>query len=160
MLNVSPLNLLFVVLNLLVLLALLKKFLYQPVLGIIAKRKEMVDYQFAKVGETRKEAEALKEQYENYLSDAKDQREEIIKEAKVQAQAESDKMLKATEQKVTQMMEEAKKAVAEEREKTIKATETEIARLAVMAAAKIVSRASTEKSDDAVYNEFLKKAGE
>lgn len=138
----------------------MKKFLYQPVLGVIAKRKELIDRQFNQAEEARAEAEVLKEQYENYLSDAKGQGEKIVKEAKVQAQMESDKILEDADKKAKQMVEDAKKVGAEEREKVMKAAETEIAKLAVLAAAKIVSQASTEKSDDAIYNEFLKKAGE
>ncbi len=164
MLNVSPLNLLFTVLNLLVLLVLMKKFLYQPVLGVIAKRKELIDSQFKQAAETKAEAEALKEQYENNLSDANGQRERIVKEARVQAQAEADKILEATDQKARQMIEEAKKISALDRDKTMKDAESEIAKLAVLAASKIVSEASTgastEKSNYAIYNEFLKKAGE
>ena len=45
MLSVSPWNLLFTILNLLILLVLMKKFLYKPVLGIIAKRQELIDSQ-------------------------------------------------------------------------------------------------------------------
>lgn len=160
MLNVSPLNLLFTVLNLLVLFVLMKKFLYKPVLGVIEKRKELINSQFKQAEEAKAEAKDLKEQYENYLSDAKGQGEKIVKEAKVQAQMESDKILEAADQKAKQMVEDAKKAGAQEREKVMKETETEIAKLAVLAATKIVSQASTEKSDDAIYNEFLKKAGE
>ena len=160
MLNVSPLNLLFTVLNLLVLFVLMKKFLYKPVLGVIEKRKELINSQFKQAEEAKAEAKDLKEQYENYLSDAKGQGEKIVKEAKVQAQMESDKILEAADQKAKQMVEDAKKAGAQEREKVMKETETEIAKLAVLAATKIVAQASTEKSDDAIYNEFLKKAGE
>ena len=73
MLNVSPLNLLFTVLNLLVLFLLMKKFLYKPVLGVIEKRKELIDQQFELAQGAKAEAAVLKEQYENYLSDAKGQ---------------------------------------------------------------------------------------
>ena len=63
MLNVSPLNLLFTVLNLLVLFLLMKKFLYKPVLGVIEKRKELIDQQFEQVQGAKAEAAVLKEQY-------------------------------------------------------------------------------------------------
>ena len=58
MLNISPFNMLCVVLNLLILAALMKKFLYKPVLGIIAKRQELIDSQFA-AAEAAKEADKL-----------------------------------------------------------------------------------------------------
>lgn len=62
MLNFSPWNLLFIVINLLVLLVLMKKFLYQPVLGVIQKRQELLNQQFAQAQNSQKEADALKKQ--------------------------------------------------------------------------------------------------
>lgn len=160
MLNFSPTNLLFTVANLLILLALMKKFLYQPVLNVIAKRQELIDSQFAQAEASREEAKELKEQYESCLSDAKAEQESMIREAKVQAGVEYDKILADADKKAKQMMEDAKKSSLEEKEKAVKAAEAEITMLAVAAAAKIVSQVSDEKSDYVIYEEFLKKAGE
>ena len=59
MLSVSPWNLLFTILNLLILLVLMKKFLYTPVLGIIAKRQELIDSQFAQAKASQEKAEQM-----------------------------------------------------------------------------------------------------
>lgn len=160
MLNVSPWNLLFIVVNLLVLLALMKKFLYKPVLNIIAKRQELIDSQFAQAQASQEEAKQLKEEYEGCLADAKAQQGSILKEAKVQAGIEYDKILAEADEKAKQMIEDAKKVSLYEKEKAIKDAESEIAKLAVAAASKIVSQASDEKNDYVIYEEFLKKAGE
>ena len=160
MLNVNPWNLLFVVLNLLVLLVLMKKFLYQPVLRVIAKRQELIDSQFAQAEAAKAEAKQLKEQYKTCLSDTKVEQERMLKEAKVQAGAEYDKILADADKKAKQMIEDAKKAGLNEKEKAVKDAESEIAKLAAMAASKIVAQASDEKNDYAIYEEFLKKAGE
>ena len=160
MLNISPWNLLFVVLNLLILLALMKKFLYKPVLGIIAKRQELIDRQFAEAAASKAEAEKLKKEYEIDLADAKAEKEKILKEAKTQASAEYDKILADVEEKAKKILEDAKKVSLDEKEKTVKEAEAEIAKLAVAAASKIVSQTSGETQDYAIYEEFLKKAGE
>lgn len=160
MLNVSPLNLLFVVLNLLILLALMKKFLYQPVLGVIEKRQQLLESQFAQAQVSREEAEQTKAQYEKFLAEEKEKQEIILRDAKIQAGTEYDKILEAADKKAKQMIEEAKKAGFEEKEKTIKEAETEIVKLAVAAASKIVAQTSDAKSDCAIYEEFLEKAGE
>lgn len=160
MLNFSPFNLLFIVLNLLLLVVLMKKFLYQPVLGIIAKRQEWIDSQVAQAEASKEEANQIKEQYEAYMSHTKEEKERILKEAKVQAEIESDRILLDTEQKVKQMIKDAKKASLDEKEKAIKDAEVEITKLAVEAASKIVSQMADEKHDYMIYEEFLKKAGE
>lgn len=160
MLNISPFNMLCVVLNLLILAALMKKFLYKPVLGIIAKRQELIDSQFAAAEAAKEEARQLKVQYETSLSDSKEEQQRILTEAKAEAAAEYDKILAEADEKAKQMIEDAKKVSRDEKEKAVKDAEAEIAELAAMAASKIVAQASGEENDYGIYEEFLKKAGE
>ena len=160
MLNISPWNLLFVVINLLVLLILMKKFLYKPVLGVIAKRQELLAGQFAQAEKSQKEAQELKNQYEMYMADTKEEKSKIIKEAKIQAGIEYEKILAEADQKAKQLLEDAKKAGRSEKEKAVKDAEEEIAKLAIAGALKIVSQVSDKENDYNIYEEFLKKAGE
>ena len=160
MLNVSPWNLLFTVLNLLILLVLMKIFLYIPVLGIIAKRQELIDGQFAQAKSSQEEAARLKQQYEAYLSDTKEEQEKMIREAKVQAGVEYDRILSEASKKAAQMIDEAKKISLMEKEKAVREADEAIAGLAMAAASRFVYQASDEKSDARIYEEFLKKAGE
>ena len=160
MLNFSHINMLCIVLNLLILLALMKKFLYKPVLGVIAKRQELIDSQFARAKECEEEAKQLKAQYEENLSHAKTAQEQMLKEAKAKAGVEYEKILADAKKQAGQMLDDAKKEGLFVKEKSIKDAETEITRLAALAASKIVAQTSGEKSDYGIYEEFLKKAGE
>lgn len=160
MLNLSPLNLLITVVNLLVLLVLMRKFLYKPVLGIIAKRQELIDGQFSQADTAKKEAEQLKEQYEACMAETQTQKTAAVKEAKIQARAEYDRIVSEAEKKAGEILEEAKKAGQEEKDKVLREAGDEIAKLAVAAAAKIVADQAGEESDHRIYDEFLKKAGE
>ena len=54
MLSIDPWNILWTVVNLLVLYAIFKKFLYQPVMNVINARDEMVKNQFADAKKSRK----------------------------------------------------------------------------------------------------------
>ncbi|MDO5539554.1 MAG: F0F1 ATP synthase subunit B [Eubacteriales bacterium] len=160
MLNVSPLNLLFTVLNLLILLALMKRFLYKPVLNIIAKRQELIDSRFAEADAVKKEAEQLKEQYEACMSGAKEEQERTVKEAKIRARAEYDRIVAEADRQAGQIVEKARKTGAAERTKAVKEAEAEITKLAVEAAAKIAAGSLSGQNDRVSYDEFLKKAGE
>ena len=160
MLSVSPWNLLFTLLNLLILLVLMKKFLYTPVLGIIAKRQELIDSQFAQAKASQEKAEQMKQQYETCLSDAKTEQEKILKEAKAQVGEEYNKILADAERKAKQMVDDARKLGRAEKEKALKEADAEIAKLAVEAVERILPQISDSKSDSMIYEEFLKKAGE
>ena len=160
MLNITPLNMLFTAANLLILFALMKKFLYQPVMRTMAKRQELLDNQFAQAEAMKKEAEQLKAQYQTYLSDTKEEQERILKEAKAQAGVEYDKILADADQKAKQILKDAKKAGQNEKEKAVKEAEAEITKMAVAAASKMVFQASDAPNNHDIYEEFLKKAGE
>ena len=160
MLNISPLNMLCVVINLLILLALMKKFLYKPVLNTIAKRQELLESQFAQAEAGKEEAKQLKEQYQASLDNMKEEQKRIIRETKAQAGEEYNKILAEADEKAKQIIEDAQKAGAMEKEKAVKEAEAEIVKLAALATSKMVSQASNEKSDYVIYDEFLKKAGE
>lgn len=160
MLNISPLNLLLTVLNLLILLVLMRKFLYKPVLGVIAKRQELIDGQFKQAGTAKEEAEQLKKQYESQISEIREEQEKTVKEARIKAREEYDKILADADRKAGCIVEEAKKAGKEERARLQKAAEAELAGMVAAAAAKLVSDTVNEQSDHIIYDEFLKKAGE
>lgn len=160
MLSFSPFNLLCIVLNLLILLVLMKKFLYKPVLGVIAKRQELMDQQFASAKASKEEAEQLKQQYETYMSEAVEEKNQIIKEAKAQAVIEYEKILEDAGEQSRQMIENAQIAGQREKEKAVQEAGDQIAQLAMAAASKIVSQSCDAKKDHDIYEEFLKKAGE
>lgn len=160
MLNVSPLNLLLTVLNLLVLLVLMRKFLYKPVLDVIAKRQELIDGQFKQAGMVKEEAEQLKKQYESQLTGIKEEQEKTVKEARIKARAEYDRILADADRRAGHIVEEARKAGEEERIRMQKTAKIEMAEMVAAAAAKIVSDTVSEQSNRIIYDEFLKKAGE
>ena len=61
-------NLVFTIINLLVLYFLMKKFLFKPVNNIIAQREEAIKKQFDEADEAQKKADDLKKQYEDSLA--------------------------------------------------------------------------------------------
>lgn len=67
----------FEIINFLVLVWILKRFLYQPVLNIIARRREAVEKQLADAKQQHAEADILKLQYEHRLADWEQERQKV-----------------------------------------------------------------------------------
>lgn len=63
------------ILNFLVLVWILKRFLYQPVLDTVAKRRAAIEQTLASAQAAKAEAEALQAQYENRLAEWNEERE-------------------------------------------------------------------------------------
>ena len=84
-------NLVFTIINLIVLYLLMKKFLFGPILNVMEQRKNMIDQQFASAKDTEEQAYELKGKYEDALKSAKDESMRIVNQgqrmkAKVQAE--------------------------------------------------------------------------
>ena len=138
MLSIDPWNILWTVVNLLVLYAIFKKFLYQPVMNVINARDDLVKSQFEDAKKEQDDAKALKVAYQDKLESAKTEADQIILEARDRAQKEHEMTLEKTRVEADAMLEKAKSDIANEQEKATKAAEAEIAKLALIAARKIV----------------------
>ena len=135
MLKIDPWNIIWTVVNLLFLYWIFKKFLFDRVIN---QREEMIQKQFSEAKKSQDDAESLKSDYKKKLENAKTQADQIILDARARAEAEREKALERTRQEADSMLEKAKADIASEQDKATKAAEAEIAKLAILAARKIV----------------------
>ena len=152
-------NLIWIIVNLIIFYLLIRKFLFKPVLGMIEKRKKMIEDQFAAADETNAQANELKQKYEASLGGAKEESQKIIASARERGHAEYQEIIDKAQTEADRMLKDANVNVAREREKALQDVQTEIANLAMAAAAKIIGEANTPELDKELYSEFLTKAG-
>ena len=135
MLNLNPVNLICVVINILVLYLIVRKLLFQRVLGVIEQRKAMIQEGFDHAQTAKEEAMELKRKYEQTIKTADDESARILLEARQTAVKEQQKMMEVADLKAAQIIEKARKTMELEKEKTIQDTQDKIASLAMLAAA-------------------------
>ena len=145
-------NVVFTIINLIVLYLALRKFLIKPVTNIMEQRKQMIEGDIADARKEKDKAYDLKAQYEDKLTQAHKESSEIIEKARKSAQTEYNN-------KVSVASAEAHKAVELDREKTVQDLQSEIAGLAVAAAEKVLGESGTKESNQLMYDQFLAKAG-
>ena len=135
MLQLDVWNVLFTIINLLILFVLMRIFLYKPVQKIIAKRQEEADRQFGEAAAKQSEAEDLKTKYQAVLSDAD------------------------AHKTASQIKDDAEAEAISQKEQILKKAEKEIADMVVDAAAKVVA-SNSKDTNAALYDTFLNKAGD
>lgn len=94
------------IVNFLVLVWLLKRFLYQPVLDFVALRRAGIEQTLTEAHQVREEADALKAQYENRLADWAQERQKTLETLHIEMEQERGRRLA-----------DLKRALAEEQEK-------------------------------------------
>lgn len=149
------LNLVWNIVNLVVLYLLLRHFLFKPVMGIMDKRKKMIEDGLRNAQDAQDDAKKMKQEYEDALKGAKQESAQIIENARSAAKNEYDRIVGEAGDKAGNIIESAKETVRVERERTMKELQGEIAGLAVASAAKIVGKTA----DQDLYDQFLKEVG-
>lgn len=153
-------NLVFTMINLLVLYLLMKRFLFKPVNNIIAQREEAIKKQFEDAEESKKKAAQIQQQYEEALANAKEDSAKLVQEAKEKAKTEYERIVKSADSEVTRKMQKAEETIAEEKARSLRSIETEIENLVVVAASKVVGNKVSAENSQKLYDDFLTEMGE
>ena len=149
-------NVVFTIINLIVLYLGLRKFLIGPVTNVMEQRKQMIEGQIADANKLKAEAGDLKKQYEGMLAQAHEESAELLEKTRKSAQAEYENRINVADAEAEKIIENA---VELERDKTVQDLQSQIAVLAVAAAGKVLGEASTNENNRLLYQQFLTKAG-
>ena len=149
------LNLVWTIINLVVLYLLLRHFLFKPVMGIMDKRRQIIEDGLRNAQDAQNDAMKMKQEYEDALKGAKQESVQIVENARSAAKNEYDRIVAEAGEKAGSIIENAKETVRVERERTMRELQGEIAGLAVASAAKIVGKTA----DQDLYDQFLKEVG-
>jgi len=153
-------NLVFTIINLLVLYFLMKKFLFKPVNNIIAKREEAIQKQYDDANETKAQAQELKSQYEASLAGAKEDSAKLVQEAREKARVEYDRIVKSADDEVAKKMQKAEETIEEEKRKSLRSMQDQIQDLVVAAATKVVGEQVNAEDSRRLYDDFIAEMGE
>ncbi len=160
MLSINAFNLVCIIVNLLLLVVLMRIFLFKPVQKIIAERQQEADRQFAEAATRQSEAENLKCEYEKTLEQAEEEKRALIAEARKKADAEYKRIVRNAELRADELREKAASEATREKTQILKQAEKEIADMVVDAATKVIGEKKGADMDSALYNKFLDKAGD
>lgn len=147
MLSINPWNILWTVVNLLVIYAIFRKFLFQPVMNVINAREKMINDQFESAKNAEDEAAKLKEEYHDKIKTANTEADQILADAKERADEAYNSQMEDIRVETERLKEKAKRDIEAQHEKAMQATQAEIAKLAVVAARKILETGDSRDAD-------------
>lgn len=148
-------TILFSLINILVLFLFLKKFLFGRVNAMLDERARLVQEEMDKAREEAQQAEKLRLDYENAMSDAKDEARRIIIDAQKSANAQSAAITQQAQEEAGRIVESARQELALERERSVASAQNEIVSLAMEAAEKVLGREIDDDANRAIMDAFL-----
>ena len=97
------LNLVWTIINMLIIYAIYRKFLYQPVHKVLDARQAEIDKQYADAETARQSAEQLKEQAQAEMTEISRKKADMLGEARQKAGEEYDRLMKQAKERDMQV---------------------------------------------------------
>ena len=153
------LNLLYTVVNVLILFLLLRKFLYKPVMGIIAQRQKQVDDALNAAETSKKEAAAAMNAAQDKLRNGDPEAAARRETYEQQAETAKQQLLAEAQKQADAIVAEGKAAAEAERQHKLREADAQTTALARAMCEKLLSRNLTEQDDSRLLDDLLEKAG-
>jgi F-type H+-transporting ATPase subunit b len=153
-LNIN-INLLWTVINILVLCVLVRIFLFKPIHKILDQRQKLVDQDLADAAAAKAEAEALEEEKRSFLADMDAQRAKAVEESTAKAGEVYSQIVASANEKARGIVKNAEVQAERQKEEALRQAQSEIRDLVISATAKVIG-AKTE-DDGSLYDRFLEE---
>ncbi|WP_225228742.1 F0F1 ATP synthase subunit B [Bacillus sp. PS06] len=142
------------------LLFLLRKFALDKVIAMMKQREEHIAGEINSAERSHQEAKQLIDQQQQLLKEARGEAQELIDSAKKIAEEQKAAMLQAAKEESDRFKESARKEIIQEREKAVTALREQVASLSVLIASKVIEKELSEKDQEKLINEYIQEVGE
>ncbi|WP_254391722.1 F0F1 ATP synthase subunit B [Terribacillus sp. DMT04] len=142
-----------------ILLALLKKFAWKPLLKVMQDRQEYISNEIDMAEASRKEAEAATKTAAEELKQTRAEAQAIIEEARKAGQQQEENIIAAARRESERLKEAAVEDIAHEKEKAMQALQAQVASLSVQIASKIIEKEISSEDQDKLISEYVKELG-
>ena len=151
---------LFTLLNTLTVIFVGTKFLFKPVMKIIADRQAEIDNMYADADKAKSEATAMEAEYKEKLSNAQATSERMVKEAVARGQSREEEIIRQANREADAIRDKAAADIAMEKKKAINDAKDEISEMALAIAGKVVGRELNAADQASLLDHFIEELGE
>lgn len=150
----------FMLVNLIVLYFIMKKYLFGRVRKMIVDRQQEIDDLYTDANQSKADAAELKDQYETRLAEANREKEEILRTAYRKAQLREEEILREAQDKAAQTLKRADEQIELEKKRALNEIKDDVSTMAVDIASAVLARDIREKEHTALIDSFIENLGE
>lgn len=148
------------VVNFLILVFLLAKFAWKPIIKTLDAREKKIKDDISSAQSARDEAQKIKQEMEAKLEDISNQSIQKLKEAQEIADVEKQKIIDEANKQAGAMIAQAKAELDAQTQKAIETLKAQMADTTLLALKKIIAKQEDEKTSRAQVQEVLKEIEE
>ncbi|MEK4027722.1 MULTISPECIES: F0F1 ATP synthase subunit B [Bacillaceae] len=153
-------DILFQLIMFIILLALIKKFAWGPLMGIMQQREDHIASEIDAAEKSRVEANKLLEETRAELKASRQQAQEIIENAKKVGDSQKAEIIAAARAEAERLKESAKMEIEQQTEQAMASLREQVASLSVLIASKVIEKDLSVADQEKLINEYIQEAGE
>lgn len=154
LLNINA-NVIWTVVDLLILFLLMKKFLFGPVTAVLDQRAAAINADLDDAKAQKQAADVLLADHERQIGEARAEAGRIVADAKRRAEAAYEQKLAQAQEEIQRMQQQAARQIEADRRAMLAQTRREIARLSLLAASKVAQQRMDADNEFALVDDFL-----
>ena len=158
--SIAPWTMIFTWINLIILVFVMKKFLFKPVMNMFAQREKEVSEMYEKAESAQQNAQSLEKEYTEKLSFAKEEASRIMKDATHEATLRGEEIISDAQNKAASTIAKAQKEIEREKLSAINDIKRDITSIAVSVAEKVIEKDINESDYERLVEEFIEGSGE
>lgn len=143
-----------------VLLLLLKKYAFKPLMGIMQQREQYISNEIDSAEKQNAESKKLVEEQRALLQEARVEAQTMLENAKKQADEVREEIIREARSESVRMKESASAEIQKEKEQAVAAIQKQVASLSVLIASKVIEKELKEDDQSSLINKYIKEAGE
>lgn len=145
------------ILSFLLLMFLLSKFAWKPLLKMLNEREEKIRTAIEKAENAEKKLETLNEQGEKILSDARSESQKLLLSTKETAQNLKEEIEREAKQKATSIIDQARVQIQAEKNQVLSEIKNELSSFSIMIAEKLIKKNINKDDNMKLINESIEK---
>ncbi|WP_112182195.1 MULTISPECIES: F0F1 ATP synthase subunit B [Paraliobacillus] len=153
-------DIIFSLLSFAILLYLLKKFAWGPLLNKMEERENYIANELDVAEKNRISAEKATEEANERLKQTRQEAQVIIEDAKKAGIEQEQIIIKAAETAADRMKQSAQAEIQQEKESAIQALQAQVASLSVQIASKVIEKELNAQDQEKLISDYMKEIGE
>ena len=144
-------------LNFFILVWILARFAYKPLVSMMQERNECIAKDLADAQAARNEAEQFKADYAAQIANARQEAQQIVEKAVQQAEATTREQLAAAREQIEREKERARQDIVNERDRAMNNLRNEVISLSVAMATKVVAKDMDSETNTKLIEDAIAK---
>lgn len=157
MLDVNPGLLIWTIVSFVILLFVLKRIAWKPILGALQEREENIRLALSQAEDARVKTEKILEEQKTIVHEANEKTMKVIHEGRLAAEQTKTEIITQANQSAKSMLEAARDQISREKEVALSQIRDEVAKLAILTTEKMIDEVLDEKKRKQLIESSMKK---